>query len=693
MKSCLSLLVFAVIEIISLLLPPGIARGNELLIENFSNLSPSRWAVNNPNGYVGIVDDSYLRLSSPVGYFFPYVSLTNFSFPINNYEIEIRFRLSGYLNYGSGVILSNRPIPYGDYNVFTLADTLFQVWPDENSNIWINTTICSKGSVNCIFPSFLRLKSTSLDSWSTFKLTSDTENSYKVFLNGEQIFISHPSEERITNLWFGNPERTHTETLKPTIDIDYLYITSGNMVESYPLIIIPGLGASWDVGAMLTGSENGDWKIPSFVSVYDGLKNSLVNAGYFDSGDKKNLFTFSYDWRKPLSALAERLNTYIETNISPGEKVNIVGHSMGGLVARAYAQTYGGSRINKIVTVGTPNMGAVSAYGPWEGAVALDDSWWSKIALELTTHFGFVMGESPVQTIQRLVPSLKDLLPTFDYLSRNGSIVPWTSMNSKNEYLSGLNQNITSINPLTTAIFSTDVQTNSLIKVVSHTDGDLGSWVDGKPIENPFIKSDGDGTVTAMSSKGPFSNILQGSGWHGELVTKQNNIEKIFSILGLDTSKVMAGDYDTREGVFVAALRSPGSLEVCNINLTKCNNQLGIYLSDYKLFLLPGYDHEELVVKVKEGGLGLYKLHLGSVDETANWVVVSGEITKINQVDNYRVLSNQNGLVLGGIPNNKQNCKYDTWKLYSQLKFKNQGECVSFVERNEKAKSKFFWWI
>ncbi len=40
------------------------------------------------------------------------------------------------------------------------------------------------------------------------------------------------------------------------------------------------------------------------------------------------------------------------------DKVNLVGHSMGGLVARAYVMWAGGStKVNKILTVGTPNRG------------------------------------------------------------------------------------------------------------------------------------------------------------------------------------------------------------------------------------------------------------------------------------------------------------------------------------------------
>jgi pimeloyl-ACP methyl ester carboxylesterase len=44
------------------------------------------------------------------------------------------------------------------------------------------------------------------------------------------------------------------------------------------------------------------------------------------------------------------------------EKVVIVGHSMGGLVARDYLRTYGGAKVARVVTIGTPHHGSRFAY-------------------------------------------------------------------------------------------------------------------------------------------------------------------------------------------------------------------------------------------------------------------------------------------------------------------------------------------
>lgn len=45
------------------------------------------------------------------------------------------------------------------------------------------------------------------------------------------------------------------------------------------------------------------------------------------------------------------------------KQVLLVGHSMGGLVARAYLRRFGASRVEKLVTMGTPHHGSFLAWG------------------------------------------------------------------------------------------------------------------------------------------------------------------------------------------------------------------------------------------------------------------------------------------------------------------------------------------
>jgi triacylglycerol lipase len=58
--------------------------------------------------------------------------------------------------------------------------------------------------------------------------------------------------------------------------------------------------------------------------------------------------------------LARRIDTVLaETG---AERLILVGHSMGGLVARAYLQRYGEARVAGLVTLGTPHQGSALAH-------------------------------------------------------------------------------------------------------------------------------------------------------------------------------------------------------------------------------------------------------------------------------------------------------------------------------------------
>lgn len=43
-------------------------------------------------------------------------------------------------------------------------------------------------------------------------------------------------------------------------------------------------------------------------------------------------------------------------------QVSIVAHSMGGIVARAYVRKYGGAKVRRVITLGTPHAGSVHAF-------------------------------------------------------------------------------------------------------------------------------------------------------------------------------------------------------------------------------------------------------------------------------------------------------------------------------------------
>ncbi len=75
-----------------------------------------------------------------------------------------------------------------------------------------------------------------------------------------------------------------------------------------------------------------------------------------------NLFVFPYDWRLDNQKSAERLRDYVRLALEmnpDADGVDLVGHSNGGLVARAYMLLPGQRPlVKRLITVGTPWLGA-----------------------------------------------------------------------------------------------------------------------------------------------------------------------------------------------------------------------------------------------------------------------------------------------------------------------------------------------
>lgn len=74
-----------------------------------------------------------------------------------------------------------------------------------------------------------------------------------------------------------------------------------------------------------------------------------------------NLFVFAYDWRISNATNATKLADYIACvqKFYPNTNVNLVAHSMGGLVARRYILQYDGAHhVNALVSVSSPYLGS-----------------------------------------------------------------------------------------------------------------------------------------------------------------------------------------------------------------------------------------------------------------------------------------------------------------------------------------------
>jgi pimeloyl-ACP methyl ester carboxylesterase len=148
----------------------------------------------------------------------------------------------------------------------------------------------------------------------------------------------------------------------------------------HPVIVMPGfLGTFPPLHDPLA-------QLDPFENVYQNLLAGLERAGYEWSwpGWGGTVSSFPYDWRRPVSVTGRiTLKGDVEAIINTGallrkpyvdySQVDIVAHSMGGLVARAYVEDAGANNeqnVHKLITLATPHKGTLAAYRGWYGGDA-----------------------------------------------------------------------------------------------------------------------------------------------------------------------------------------------------------------------------------------------------------------------------------------------------------------------------------
>ena len=196
-----------------------------------------------------------------------------------------------------------------------------------------------------------------------------------------------------------------------------------------PVVFVPGLGGSFNLMVLLDwrGPTLSGWDFPPFVDYGKTFLDTFNRAGYTRDLD---LFVAFYDWRKSVSDSATNyLIPWIDRarSRSGQSKVILVAHSMGGLVSRSYIQSDAyrtRNDVERLITLGTPHLGAPEAYYPWEGG---ELRWDPTVNTVLKVYLWYLEHIHPFQsaldtlkTIRTQVPGIRDLLSVDNYLTSQG---------------------------------------------------------------------------------------------------------------------------------------------------------------------------------------------------------------------------------------------------------------------------------
>lgn len=438
--------------------------------------------------------------------------------------------------------------------------------------------------------------------------------------------------------------------------------------EPDPVILIPGITGSWQKHIV-----SGEWQIDPFLHTYDDLLDALRQAGYQDNAD---LFTFPYQWRQDNNITAMQLRDKIQEikTLTGKNKVDIIGHSMGGLVARAYIQSnYYNNDVDQLIFLGTPQTGAVNSYVPWESGKNLEKGKADLLPQFLNAIFKLEAGYygydfDLFSYVRDRIKSVQQLLPIYNYLIDNDSGItrPYYDNYPRNEFLENLNQPA-EVAKLKQRVkitnFVSDLGTESTVEYlrVAPYGGTDGKWQNGYPdgYDNIFgdhglVMGQGDETVPLKSAADldgyPF--ILSTNVKHGSLPTEKQK-EVIFALTGRMPAtmvrKTIFNDSLTLTKFLLVKLFSPIDVQVIGPdgkkigknfdNNTEINEIPGAFYSGFdgpmEFVLIPNPKDGEYQINLQGTGSGEYKTELTYIDETREQTVAAEGVASPGQMVNY----------------------------------------------------------
>ncbi|MFH1157654.1 MAG: alpha/beta fold hydrolase [Pseudomonadota bacterium] len=142
----------------------------------------------------------------------------------------------------------------------------------------------------------------------------------------------------------------------------------------------------------------------------EGMGEALSQKGYV-------VINIDYESRKKKieDLIVDIRKEIVKNHIPEAKKINFIGHSMGGLIIRAYINKYRPENIGRVVMLGTPNQGSEVAdfladntlyrsfYGPAGQELITDQSDFKKIFGEVDYELGVIAGNCTVDPVSSFI--------------------------------------------------------------------------------------------------------------------------------------------------------------------------------------------------------------------------------------------------------------------------------------------------
>ena len=541
----------------------------------------------------------------------------------NNYNSRIEYVT---------VLYSDEGISYGNYSVSNFRGLILRnseiKFCTEGLNIFSTVPIIENNKIENNRTGIVAYSDPAKGRMPTFHNNSIVQNTI-AGLNGQDIYGLRSIKIDARHNWWGdangpaNPAVNGNRVLGSGVMFDPWLAEAPKPMPKKPVILIPGIGASVNWDLMLGGVFPERWTLMSHT--YDGIIEALEAMGY-EKG--YNLFICYYDWRSNNAVSAENyLKPIIDKALSESGayKVNIVAHSMGGLLARNYIQSYEyRNDVESLIMIGTPNKGSSDVYPVWEGG-RIPNNWEGGALLRSYLRYMDVkkITFSNFKTVHQFIPSVKELMPVYNYIhpKDNPNFLKNynTDMREVNSWLIALNSGTFKLNARTKVIsISGNAQTTvNKIPVIDANEAPL--WIDGKPEPIDPVRNDtaGDKRVLLSSSQiqSYFSKVLNYD--HGDIVDQSETL--IADLLEENLDDIHPSPEIRDELAFWFA--SPVDVEIKSPDgkrITKDENNipLAIYsgeskLDGFKFVSVPNPIKGDYKIKITGNGEG--EFHAGSI--------------------------------------------------------------------------------
>ncbi len=438
----------------------------EFNVERPSNtLDLTKWTIYSNSGSFPAVKETQGNLSLTQQNNtrdFPYIVSKNAVLPDGDFSAEVKFQYTKVTFWGTGIALADSPPAnrVEPTNLLTIS-----VWQDKS--VGPHMRIQFDGDIVYTAP---------VNTATHILKVQRIAKKYKVYLDDQLIFTSPDTDIQVRYVWMGNPVLQSSGVPEwTTFKVDY--IRSKILPPSKtPLILIPGIGGSefksnqtfitnikdcgilpgytynsndtvwvnttvaaisqcddyFDVLKLKTDGQTPEYsQIVLNGNLFQGAYGELIKF-FTDNGYElnKTLFLFPYDWRKDITHTAPLLDQKIQEikQQTGSEKVDIVAHSMGGLVARNYiADASKAQNVRKLFSIGTPHLGAVKSLKALVYGDCLTDA--------RLKDFPYCIGinsEEMKDVIQNLITNFQ-LIPSqryFNFYSGEDSIHPYPYRNN-----------------------------------------------------------------------------------------------------------------------------------------------------------------------------------------------------------------------------------------------------------------------